>query len=120
MSVPYIAKKAFASMQKAMGTSVTVRIPTSTYNEHGDLEQTFSDKTYTAVLEPVAEYISEVGGGGFHETGDFYLYLPYTATVNVENHIVVEDEHFLVTEVIRGYPGSDVYKQARIKRITTQ
>ena len=110
------ARNAFASINKQMGTSITLYSVVETYNAQGDLVKTKTSTTLTACMEPVAEMTSE-GSYGRVIMGEFNLYLPYTTTVLVGDEVLADSKTYQVQDILDAQVGGSAYLQCVVKLV---
>lgn len=117
MSVVKDIRDAYLSMHDAMGTEVTLKNASVSYNSQGDEVTTYSSTTVKAIIEPYYDERRFVGATGAHEVGEYLIYLEYDVSVSVGDIIVFDSTDHYVEEVRVGYPSATGYKQCVIRRI---
>ena len=118
MSVITDARKSFKKMQEYMGTEITVKNKTVSFNSQSDAVTTFSETTVTAVVEPIFEESNEYGNVGRQIVGTYYVHLPYDTTISIDDEMVIESKTYRVEEISSGFPGATVYQQCLVREIS--
>jgi len=116
MTVMQSARGAIDGLMGVMGTEVTWRDITKSYNTQGDLVKTATTSTITVLLEPAAEMTAE-GKFGRLIGGEMSMYCEYDIGIAIEDEIVVGSDTYQVQDELVGYAGGAVYKHFVIKRI---
>jgi len=116
MSILSQARNAFASINSAMGTTVTLTAVVESYNAQGDLVKTKTSTSIRACLEPVAEMLSE-GVYGRIVMGEFDLYVPNDTTINIGDEIIADGKTYQIQDVLDAQSGGSAYLQCVMKLI---
>ncbi len=110
------ARSAFSTINKLMGTSVTLYNVTETYNSESDLVKTKTSSEVVACLEPIAEMTSE-GVYGRIIMGEFDMYLPNGTTVSVGDEVLADEKTYQVQDILDAQVGGSAYIHCVIKLV---